>query len=377
MTSASTMGAFGLVATGRRKIFDGRQYDKYFDMDQVQGGETELMANGSVYDTLREMKKIVSKTLPQTKAIADHLKGVNTEETCRRICNFIYRNIKYKIDNPLREQLRKPIRTWKDRATGVDCDCYSIFISSILTNLGIPHVFRMAAYKDDFQHVYVVAGSGSQQYIIDPVCDRFNYEVPYKKKHDTMGKVTMLNGPEKCTPVIRQLRRFVQREQVLEANLVPTCKFLEANNIPYVLSIDPDTGSQVALVDTKNGVMKLPTIMTLDQAAATVASPQQAAASPQLCPCPTPDAAAEAAGKKRFPWWWIAIGAGALVLLTGSDQNEVKSGLSGIKKKDQKKQAVKDNPAERHRKAIEAQNKRMPKPMRDVLNGKKLKDLHI
>lgn len=364
----------GLTARSPRVIADGKQYEKFFDLYSAQGREIELMKDGSVYDTIREMKKIVRDTLPQTKAIAEHLKGSSVEATCRNIWNFCYRNIQYKKDNPLREQLRTPIRTWRDRRSGVDCDCYSIFISSILTNLGIRHSFRMAAYKYDFQHVYVVARDGSSQYIIDPVCDRFNYEVPYNKKHDTaMSRVTMLNGPDdQCTPVIDRLRRYAHRETILENGLVPTAMLLDSFGVPYALVDEPQTNSTVAVVSTPRGAIKLPTILTPDQAAAVIQAQPMPAAQP--CKCEQSTEAASPPTEKQFPWWWLLIGAGALWLLTGGNQEEVKSGLSGIKKSSKKKEL---HVFDKHKKAIEEKEKKMPKPIRDVMRLSGLKRLKI
>jgi hypothetical protein len=47
---------------------------------------------------------------------------------------------------------------------------------------------------------------------------------------------------------------------------------------------------------------------------------------------PTPIPSAESpADKKNWNWlWWVGIGFGALVLLTGGDQDEVKAGLNGV-----------------------------------------------
>lgn len=184
----------GLVANTKRSIQSGAQYAKYF-LSGVQGNEITLMDNGNVTDTLNQMKKIVQQTLAQTKAIAPVLKGSSKQETARNLYNFLYNHVQYTKDNPLREQLRTPARTWRDRSRGVDCDCYSIFISSVLTNLGVPHFFRIAGYNGgDYQHVYVVVPDAGREIIIDPVLDSFNTEHPYTSKKDFNMKVTMLNG---------------------------------------------------------------------------------------------------------------------------------------------------------------------------------------
>lgn len=324
MTGLGTI-SLGLVPSGRRYIKSGAEYDKFFDTDEVEGDEVELMADGDVYDTLRLMKKMVRTTLTQTEKIAQKLKGSSREETCRNIFNFIYNHIQYKKDNPMREQLRTPIRTWKDRRSGVDCDCYSIFISSILTNLKIPHAFRMAAYGGDWQHVYVVAGD----YIIDPVVSRFNYETPYQKKHDTMSKVTMLNGPDdqRCTPVIQKLRRYTLESNILDAGLVPTDVLLKRNNIPFTSHVDQATGNGVISVSTPNGTVNLPTVLTLGQASSLIKPPVA-----EVTSQPQEEVKAAEVAKAKFPWWAVLIALGGFWLLTGEEQQEVKPGLSGAPK---------------------------------------------
>lgn len=320
----------GLVATGRRNIKSGKEYEKYFT-EKPLGQEVELMKAGTVYDTLKLMKKVVSQTLSQTLEIASALKGNSREATCRNIWNFLYHNIQYKKDSAVREQLRTPARSWKDRKSGIDCDCYSIFASSILTNLKIPHSFRMTGYKGDYQHVYVVVPkeNGDGFYIIDPVTDRFNYEVPYVKKHDQM--ISMLNGVDDCAnqkPEIQRLRKFMDTQQIIQLGRVPTLNFLLENKIAFVPTINKEDNRSGYAVCTPSGLLEVPTVLTKeqsDQVKSAALTPQPAAPS------------TDAATKKPFPWWWVAIGAGALILLTGGDQNEVQAGLSGLGKKASRK----------------------------------------
>lgn len=325
--------SLGLVATGKRSIRSGKEYDKYFESATVKGNEVVLIPDGDVYDTLKLMKQVVNQTLSQTAAIAKELEGASLEQTCRNIWNFLYTHIQYKKDHAKREQLRTPARSWRDRATGIDCDCFAIFISSILTNLGIKHTFRMAGYKGDFQHVYVVVPIDGKSlsvrnnyYVIDPVVDRFNYEVPFKKKHDhkIMGKVTMLNGfgSADCStkPEIYRLRKFVDTQEVILFGYVPTKLLLDTERIPYIPAFDKESEQSYYIVNTASGPVSIPTIITKEQA-------EQVKNLKFVSPCACEDIPAS---KKKFPWWWLAIGAGALILLTGDDQEEVKSGLKGL-----------------------------------------------
>jgi hypothetical protein len=77
----------------------------------------------------------------------------------------------------------------------------SIFASSILTNLQIPHKFKITKYsQDSWQHVYVIVPmDGSNYCVIDAVVSEFNYKKKYTDKMDyTMNlkgiNVAVLSG---------------------------------------------------------------------------------------------------------------------------------------------------------------------------------------
>jgi hypothetical protein len=111
----------------------------------------------NVTDTVELMEKVVWKYLDDTKRIAPLLRRSTTEAICQATLEFVYRYIQYKLDKQGLEHLRRPERSWTERNTGVDCDCMSIFVSSILTNLQIPQKFRITMYSgDSWQHVYLI-----------------------------------------------------------------------------------------------------------------------------------------------------------------------------------------------------------------------------
>lgn len=260
----------GLVANGKRAIRSGMEYERFFDRSELKGEETTLRNNGTVRNTISDMKMIVSKYSGQTRKIAQHLKASTREATLRNLWEFLYHHVQYKIDAKDREQLRQPLRTWADRRTGVDCDCYSIFISSVLTNLGIPHAFRIAAYKQDFQHVYVIVPKSgndySSYYTIDPVVDRFNYEVPPSVKEDFSMKTTMLNGlaAAACQSQATKPIVFINSDQITKNNLVKTTDVLKELNVPHATVVEE--GHPKVVVSTAKGETKLPTVITADQA---------------------------------------------------------------------------------------------------------------
>lgn len=190
------MSEFGLVASGKRSIRDGSNYEHLFP--HADGKDTIIKRDGNVKDTIDKMVLIVSRTLKDTEKIAPALKGRTLKETCEKTWTFLYNHVQYELDEKGLEQLRRPARSWQDRKTGIDCDCFSIFTSSILTNLGINHELRITKYSDNWQHVYVIVPSEQSHrgyYIIDCVVDRFNYEKPYSEKKDfNIKKLAEMNG---------------------------------------------------------------------------------------------------------------------------------------------------------------------------------------
>ena len=182
-----------MIAKTKRNIKPGYEYDLLFPASE-NNNET-IKRNANVYHTVQFIPKVVQETLPQTKKIAERLKGNTVYDTCKNIWHFVYHHINYKKDEEGFEQIRSPSRTWHDRKQGVDCDCYSVFISGILTNLGIPHILRITKYnRDYFQHIYPIVPTGNKYITLDCVTDQFNYEVPYSAKKDYPMDLQYLNG---------------------------------------------------------------------------------------------------------------------------------------------------------------------------------------
>lgn len=175
-----------MEAQGKRHIDATQRFDHLIPKSTQK--DTVVVGSGKakLEDTLQLMQVVVQQTKKDTEKISKILKGNTVAETCQNIWEFVYRHIQYKMDKTGIEQVRRPSRTWADRFTGVDCDCYTVFIGSILTNLGIPFTMRVTKYggKGHFQHVYPIVPTAKGHITIDCVADRFNYEVPYSEKRD-------------------------------------------------------------------------------------------------------------------------------------------------------------------------------------------------
>ena len=181
------------MKTGKRRIRDGQEFDRFFH--RPKGKNITVKKEASLRDTLKWMKKVIADTLDQTKAIARHLQGEREILTCKRIWDFCFSNFQYTKDEERKEQIRTPFRAWWDRKTGIDCDCFTVLIGSILTHLGIPFVMRMTRYEAlDFEHIYPVALTNEGEVVIDAVVHKFNYEVPYAEKEDIEMDLQVLSG---------------------------------------------------------------------------------------------------------------------------------------------------------------------------------------
>ncbi len=189
----------GNITTGYRPIKNGNEFNRYFPKPEKR--DRVIIEDGEVNQTVDLMKKVVWKYIDDTKKIAPLLKGDSIAQSCDNIWNFLYHHIQYQLDKDGLEQLRRPARSWHERKEGIDCDCFSIFASSILTNMGIPHSFRITKYdRDVYQHVYVIIPLGNRIHIIDPVLSKANYEKPFTQKKDfNMSidgiNVAVLSGP--------------------------------------------------------------------------------------------------------------------------------------------------------------------------------------
>lgn len=212
------------ITSGQRAIRrDSGRFDFLIpDADDIYRIVNE---DGEVSDTIKVIEATVFRYLDDTRKLAELLRQGTTEDTLRAIWNFLYYNIQYQLDKPGVEELRRPARAWKDRVSGIDCDCFSIFCSSILTNMGIPHRFRITRYSQPhWQHIYVIVPkpNGQRYWTIDAVLSRFDYEKPFTEKMDyTMNlngiKIAVLSGTEDISPAINDTGRIVMNSMQLAA----------------------------------------------------------------------------------------------------------------------------------------------------------------
>ena len=181
------------MKTGKRHIKNGNEFNELFP--EVQGEFKTIKKVANLDDTIHLMKEVVATTLEDTQALSKMLEATTEKQTCSNIWNFCFNHLQYTKDEMGKEQVRRPARTWQDREQGVDCDCMSVFIGSILTNLEIPFSFRLTKYNStEFEHVYIIAHTNHGVLILDAVVHEFNREVGYSAKKDISMELQYLNG---------------------------------------------------------------------------------------------------------------------------------------------------------------------------------------
>lgn len=181
-----------MEAKALRKIKSGTEYNKYFGKALMV--DKLIKVDADLSDTMKRINYMLPRYHGQAQGVAKIFKqeaGGDVYLVCKKIWEFIYTHVQYRLDDEGTEQLRTPDRIWADRVKGVDCDDYTILISSILIRLGIPHKLRLAEYENKgyYQHIYVVVPHKGKEIIMDCVKDRFNQEHPYTHIKDTNIKI--------------------------------------------------------------------------------------------------------------------------------------------------------------------------------------------
>lgn len=171
---------------------------------QAEHKDTIINRQGKTKDIMQAVVDCYNSDYAQVQELADNLPGNDTLSRCRAVFDFVDKNIKYQIDPLQKQWIRTPARLWSDGEG--DCKSFSIFICSCLRCMGIPHLFRFAAYEGNSNptHVYAVAiDESGKEIIVDPVYRDengkavFNKECPYTKKIDMKGttEISRLSGP--------------------------------------------------------------------------------------------------------------------------------------------------------------------------------------
>lgn len=115
----------------------------------------------------------------------------------RQLFDFVDQNFIYTEDPSFNQWVQTPSFLWYTKRG--DCKSFTVFISSVLRNMGVPHIIRYARYhtvpawspkwNKSFKHVYPVAIINGREIPLDVVWKKqeggqFGLEKPFKHKKD-------------------------------------------------------------------------------------------------------------------------------------------------------------------------------------------------
>ena len=162
-------------------------YSAFFDAAK----QNTSFAGFGLDDTLKLIADTCRKHYKECSKIAAHLKGDCKLQSAFNLWHWLRHNIRYEYDREGREEVRAPLRTWADRARGVDCDCLSVFAWCVLKCMGYDPVFELVAFrnKPQFSHIFV----NLDGIVVDRVWFIFNSRPPLVTKNK-IYKVDLFNS---------------------------------------------------------------------------------------------------------------------------------------------------------------------------------------
>lgn len=137
-------------------------------------------------DIIKLVQEVIRTDVDDTVELAKQFPP--TEQGLRALFNLVDDRFRYEEDPAGSQWVQTPSYLWEN---GVgDCKSYTVFISSVLQNMGLSHLIRYVGYgTSQYRHVYPVALLNGKEIALDVVWKkqeggRFGQEKPFSKKKD-------------------------------------------------------------------------------------------------------------------------------------------------------------------------------------------------
>lgn len=137
-------------------------------------------------DIMKLVQEVIKTDVDDTEVLARRF--TPDMAGLRAIFDFVDSSFRYREDPAGSQWVQTPSYLWKTRVG--DCKSYTVFISSLLQNMGVKHLIRYTAYGgSQYRHVYPVALLAGKEIPLDVVWKkqeggRFGREKSYTKKKD-------------------------------------------------------------------------------------------------------------------------------------------------------------------------------------------------
>lgn len=160
-----------------------------------KGTETLLKKSGNTDDIIEGILDTIPAVKSQTTGFSRQFSP--DQNGLKKLWWWVKREIHY-IEDPLGVQwIREPARLYADRQG--DCKSFTVFIVSVLENIGIPYLVRFVNTERPgskiVNHVYPVAIMNGKHVPMDAVYGHFDREHPYYYNRDySMSQIYRLAG---------------------------------------------------------------------------------------------------------------------------------------------------------------------------------------
>jgi len=177
-------------------------------VDRAKGESIKLRNNTTTNITLSHMAELAAEYVNDPFIISRAQELLRFSDPVQAVFDYVYGAAVYREDKE-KQNLKTPFRLMSDKTA--NCVQYSIFISSLLSAMGIKHYFRSVDQSGDgdFTHVYVKTMSGQtlDATLGQPDNDLatfwnrnpkgfYNKEVEFVTKIDKMPELVLLNSPD-------------------------------------------------------------------------------------------------------------------------------------------------------------------------------------
>jgi len=135
--------------------------------------------NGDAMAIIAAIERVWPDSVKQSAKFAKRLRqiyGTDNDRLLRDLYETVCRRVRLQYDPFGVQYVRKPANVVRDG----ECDCksYALFLSSVLTNLQIPHLFRFVAWHPgaEVSHVYIVAFPDGKRTVLDCNLKKYGLE---------------------------------------------------------------------------------------------------------------------------------------------------------------------------------------------------------
>ena len=174
-------------------------------------------------DIIELTQEVIRTDTDDTDRFAKHLpKNIRG---LKELFDFVDQNFEYSEDPDFNQWVQTPSYLWYTKKG--DCKSYTVFISSVLSNMGMPHLIRYVSYGGPkYTHVFPVAILGGREIPLDVVWKKqsggpFGRQKRFTKKKDfKMNGLYKLgntyNSPE---AIIGQINSSIEEMEALMADI--------------------------------------------------------------------------------------------------------------------------------------------------------------